>query len=289
MTDGQRLRLRLLGALLVIATLLIIYRLVSLQFYIDTAYFIEAAEMEYRYQVTVKPPRGQIYDRNGVLLVTNNVQYEIGLSPRLILDRQTAAQKLSEATGLSVDYLTAQMSDSDAVWVPLIQRASATMGQRVIDLELTGVVVNPLTQRYYPHSTLASHVLGFVNEDNQGYGIEMYYNDILAGDIGVEDQSRIPFDAGTTGAWRPGSDLYLTLDIEVQYLAESTLRQALVDTGAVSGTIIVMEPRTGEILAMASAPDYDPNRFNEVFGTNPTVLNNPAISHQYEPGSTAKC
>src|SRR5574341_165777 len=182
MTEGQRLRLRLVGALLAIATLLIVYRLVSLQFYVNTAYFIEAAQTEYRYQVTIKPPRGQIYDRNGVLLVTNNVEYEIGLSPRLILDRETAAQQLS-----------------------------AAMGQRVIDLELTGVVVNPLTQRYYPHGPLASHMMGFVNEENQGYGIEMYYNDILAGDIGIEDQSRIPFDAGTTGAWRPGSNLYLTL------------------------------------------------------------------------------
>src|SRR5574341_578331 len=211
MTEGQRLGLRLVGALLAIATLLIVYRLVSLQFYVNTAYFIEAAQTEYRYQVTIKPPRGQIYDRNGVLLVTNNVEYEIGLSPRLILDRETAAQQLSEAMGLSVDDLMEKMSDSDAVWVPLVRPASAAMGQRVIDLELTGVVVNPLTQRYYPHGTLASHMLGFVNEENQGYGIEMYYNDILAGDIGIEDQSQIPFDAGTTGAWRPGSNLYLTL------------------------------------------------------------------------------
>lgn len=290
MNDGQRLRLRLLGALFALVTILLVYRLVAIQFLTDP-YWAETALLEYRSQRTVHPPRGDIYDRNGVLLATNKIEYEIGLSPHLILDREAAAEQLSAAMGLPIESLLEAMSDPEAVWVPLVGAASpapAEMGQRVDALHLTGVVVNPLTRRYYPHTTLASHVIGFINEDNEGYGVEAYYNEVLAGDVSVQDQSRIPFQAGSQGAWRDGSDLYLTLDVEVQYLAELTLRQALQDTGASSGTIVVMDPDSGEILAMASAPDYDPNRFGYYFSTNPRVLDNPAISHQYEPGSTVK-
>lgn len=285
MNDSQRVRLRLVGLVLASLTLLIIYRLVDLQISVDP-YFTEQAIIEYRYQVTVRPPRGEIYDRQGVLLATNAIEYEIGLSPRLILDRETTAQKLSEATGIPVDELIEDMSDPDAQWVPLVRPASAAMGQRVLDLDLTGVVVNPLTRRYYPHGALASHVLGFVNVDGEGfYGIESYYDDILAGQVGVEDQSRIPFYATRGSGWRNGSDLYLTIDTEIQYLAESTLAKALADTGATSGTIIVMNPTTGEILAMTSLPSYDPNRFSS---TDQALFANPAVSHQYEPGSTLK-
>lgn len=283
--EGLKRRLRFIGLIFIIVTILITWRLVSLQFYVDTAYFAETALTEYRYQVTVRPPRGELYDRNGVLLATNSVEYEIGISPVLILDREGTAQKLSEAMGLPVEELLADMA-SPAPYVLLVRPAPATMGQRVLELALDGVVITPLTRRYYPHGTLASQVLGFVNLDNEGfYGIEGYYDDILAGQVGMEDQSRIPFEATRGEGWRNGADLYLTLDSEIQYLAESTLEAALSSTGAVSGTIIVLDPRSGEVLAMASRPTYDPNRF---FAEDGALFTDPAISHQYEPGSTLK-
>jgi len=287
MTDGLRRRLNFIGLILGILTVLIAWRLVSLQFYVDTGYFAQQANLEYHKQVSITPPRGELYDRNGVLLATNAIEYEIGLSPRLILDRESTAEKLSEATGLSKDELMEAMADPDVLYVLLVRPAPAAMGQRVLALKLDGIVVTPLTRRYYPHGTLASQVLGFVRFDsNEGfYGIEGYYNDVLAGEVGTEDQSRIPFDATRGEGWRNGSDLYLTLDSEIQYLAESTLDEALKSTGAQTGTIIVMNPRTGEIMAMASRPTYDPNRY---FDADPVLWNDPAISAQYEPGSTAK-
>lgn len=284
--DGLRRRLSFLGVIFGIVTALVIWRLVSLQIYVDTAYFAEQALTEYRNQVTVTPPRGEIYDRNGVLLATNSVEYEIGLSPQLILNRQRTAEQLSEATGLAYEELLEDMSNPDVPWVSLVPRANAAMGQRVMALDLDGVVINPLTKRYYPHSLLASHLLGFVNESNEGYyGIEGYWNDVLQGQVGIAEQSRIPFDASRGEGWRNGSDLYLTIDSEVQYLAESTLDAALQSTGAQTGTIIVMHPRTGEVLAMASRPAYDPNQYRF---TDPTLWIDPAISKQFEPGSTIK-
>ncbi len=285
MNEDLRRRLRFIGLILAILSGLVVWRLVSLQFYVDTAYFAETALTEYRYQVTVRPPRGEIYDRNGVLLATNAVEYEIGLSPVLILDREGTARALSEAMGLEIASLLADMS-SPQPYVLLVRPAPAAMGQRVLALDLDGVVVTPLTRRYYPHGSLAAHVLGFVNLDGEGfYGIEGYYDELLAGQVGVEDQSRIPFEASRGEGWRTGSDLYLTLDTEVQFLAESTLEAALASTGAQSGTIIVMDPRTGEILAMASRPTFDPNRF---FSEEARRFVDPAIAQQYEPGSTIK-
>ncbi len=285
MDESLNRRLSVVGVILLTLTGLIVYRLISLQFGVNTAYFAATALTEYRYQVTTRPPRGEIYDRHGVLLATNAIEYEIGLSPVLIYDREGTAQKLSEATGIPVEELLADMSQPSP-YVLLVRPAPAAMGQRVLALNLDGVVVSPLTRRFYPHGSLAAHVLGFVALDDVGYyGVEGYYDDVLAGQIGVTDQSRIPFEAAPGEGWRPGADLYLTIDSEIQYLAESTLAAALETTGAESGTIIIMQPRTGEILALANLPTFDPNRFAS---EDEARFDNPAISYQYEPGSVLK-
>jgi cell division protein FtsI/penicillin-binding protein 2 len=285
MRESLNRRLGIVGVIMLTLVGLITYRLVSLQFGIDTAYFAETALTEYRYQVTLQPPRGEVYDRNGILLATNAIDYEIGMSPVLIYDRQRTAELLSEATGLTIDELLEDLS-SPAPYVQLVRPAPATMGQRVLELDLDGVVVSPLPRRYYPHSTLASHVLGFVALDNTGYyGIEGFYDDTLRGRVEVNDQSRIPFEATGGEGWQSGQDLYLTIDSEIQYLAERVLENALFHLGAESGTIIVMQPRTGEILAMANLPSYDPN----LFATHPDApYENVAIGAQYEPGSVVK-
>jgi cell division protein FtsI/penicillin-binding protein 2 len=289
MNDSLRRRLNFIGLILSLVAGLITWRLISLQFYVDSEiinYLAAQALTEYRDQVMIHPPRGELYDRHGVLLATNAIEYEIGLSPVLILDREGTAQKLAEATGLPEQELLDAMANPDVPWVQLVGRGSASLGQRVQELELDGVIVNPLTRRYYPHGSLASQVLGFVTIDGVGaYGIEGYYNDVLEGEVGIEDQSQIPFEASRGEGWRNGANLYLTLDSEIQYLTESTLDEAMRTTGATSGTIIVMDPKTGEILGMASRPTYDPNRY---FNEDPALYADPAISHQYEPGSTVK-
>jgi cell division protein FtsI (penicillin-binding protein 3) len=285
MNDMIRRRLSFVGFILALLGMLIVYRLISLQFGVNIAYFAETARTEYRYRVTIHPPRGEIYDRNGILLATNSIEYEIGISPVLILDREGTAQALANATGIPKEELLADMA-SPAPYVLLVRPATAAMGQAVLALELDGVVVTPIPRRFYPHGSLAAHVLGFVGYDETGYyGIEGYYDDVLRGKIEFSDESRIPFEATGGEGWSPGSDLYLTLDSEIQSLAEMTLSGAIEQTGASSGTIIVMDPRTGEILAMANWPTFDPNRF---YSTETSLLDNPAINEPYEPGSTFK-
>ncbi len=285
MHETLRRRLGFIGVILLTLAGLVVYRLVSLQFGIDTAYFAETALTEYRYKVTTRPPRGELYDRNGVLLATNSVDYEIGLSPVLVLDREGTARKLAETIGISQDELLADLSEPQP-YVLLVRPAPATMGQAVLALELDGLVVSPIPRRFYPHGSLAAHVLGFVSYDDVGYyGIEGFYDKVLKGKVEVDDQSRIPFEATGGEGWRSGSNLYLTLDSEIQHLVETTLARAIQDTGSTGGTLLVSDPRTGEILAMASVPSFDPNRF---FSQDVKLFDNPAVSKQFEPGSIAK-
>lgn len=285
MTETLRQRLMFVAAILIILAGLVVYRLVSLQFGVNTAYFAELALSEYGYLVTVRPPRGEIYDRDRVLLATNSLEYEIGMSPVLIIDRAGTAEALANATGLPSEELLEDMASPEP-YILLVRPASARMGQAVLTLNLDGVVVTPISRRFYPHGSLAAHVIGFVGYNDVGYyGVEGFYNDALTGQINVGDQSRIPFEATRGRALRPSTTLHLTLDSEIQYLAEATLDEALRQTGAERGTIIIAQPRTGEILAMASRPTFDPNRF---YSQEERVFANPAISEQFEPGSIFK-
>jgi cell division protein FtsI/penicillin-binding protein 2 len=285
MIDTLRRRLAVVALILVILTGLITYRLVTLQFVVDADYFAQLAHSEYTTTREVRPPRGEVFDRHGVLLATNTLEYEIGISPVLIYDRQGTAEKLAAATGLSAEDLLEQMS-SPAPYLLIMRPASAAVGQMVLAQNLTGVSVTPIPRRFYPHGTLAAHVLGFVGYDGKGYyGIEGFYNKQLTGQVEYGDESRIPFYAQRGESVRPSTDLVLTLDTEIQYLAEEALARALAGTGAQSGTILVMDPQTGEVLAMASLPAYNPNLFYE---EDKARIVNPAVSQQYEPGSVFK-
>lgn len=287
--EGIQRRILFIGSIMAVVAIVLLWRIVQLYLGIlvpDEGYFAEQAQTQYRNQITVRPPRGEIYDRNGVLLATNSVEYEIGLSPSLIYDPENTAAELAAILDLTYEDVLADI-ESDASFVLLRRPAPASMGEAVLAMDnTTGIVVNPLPRRYYPHQTLAAHVLGFVGFDDTGYyGVEGFYNDNLRGRLEVESQSRIPFDATTGDGWATGATLTLTIDTEIQHLAESTLAQAILETGSSEGSIIVLQPQTGEILAMANVPTYNPNRF---YAQEGTAFENPAVSLQYEPGSTVK-
>ena len=286
MVDTIRRRMIPAIAALVILTGILVVRLVSIQFGIDIDYFARLAEAEYSTPREVLPPRGVIYDRNGVQLATNRLEYEIGVSPVFIIDREGTADALAEATGLPHDELLVKMSSPDTPYVLVQRPAPPDVGQRLLTADLDGVVVNPIERRFYPHSTMAAQVVGYVNFDGEGsYGVEGFYNEELTGKISQGEESRIPFNVGNNPTPLESIDLMLTIDSEIQYLAEQTLVDALATTGAESGTIVVLDPQSGEILAMASWPTFDPNQF---FDAEEDSLGNPAVSDQFEPGSIFK-
>jgi cell division protein FtsI/penicillin-binding protein 2 len=286
MLETIRKRQYAILAALIFLTGALVVRLVSLQFGVDVDYFARLAESEHTVPREVYPPRGAIYDRNGVLLATGRLEYEIGISPVFIIDREGTADQLADITGLPRDELLEKMSSPDTPYVLLMRPAPPEVGQELLAANLDGVTVQPIERRFYPHGNLAAQVVGFVGYDGSGYyGVEGFYDAELRGQASQGDESRIPFEAGRRLTPHTSMDMVLTIDSEIQYLAEQTLVEALGTTGAESGTILVMDPRTGEILAMASYPTFDPNAF---YDAPDGSLGNPAVSDQFEPGSIFK-
>lgn len=238
--------------------------------------------------------RGIIYDSEGHPLAFNTIQYEVGVSPNLI----TSDKRLDVARQLGVilgrdEYELLQLISRPTQWQLVARPVSAQVGQAIADLNILGVVINPLQKRFYPQGELMGQVIGFVIEDNNSttrgaMGVEGSYNGTLAGRTLEEEVSSIPFTL--PDRLRPtaqkGMDLVLTIDRDLQFWVEEELKRAVQENGATKGTILLMNPKNGDILAMASYPTFNPNEFTQI--SDPSLLKNPAVSETYEPGSVMK-
>jgi cell division protein FtsI/penicillin-binding protein 2 len=284
-----RRRLPLVIAGLVVVSLFLLGRLMSFQFQLDPSvvnYLESVRNSNYSRTLRLAAARGNIYDRDMQALAVNTLEYKIGISPNLIADPRRTATQLAGLLGLN-ELETFEKITSRLPWVLLANRVSAEVGQQVADLRLLGLTIEPMARRSYPQGTLAAHVIGFVGGDLVGYyGVEGYYHQDLAGRERDRQISRIPFEVPQDQREDHGSDIVLTLDRDIQFLVESELQRAIAESGAVKGTIIVMNPRNGDILGMASYPSFDPNAYFNV--NDPRQLANPAISEQFEPGSVMK-
>ena len=291
MLERPRRRLGFLAVLLVLVCLVMLGQLVRIQVLSYAELSAAGDEVRVR-QSDLTPMRGQVLDRNGHMLVGNLVQYDISAAPDLVGDLDKTVTTLASDLDLDTDELSQTLS-SDLVWVSIRRGVSKEIGEQVAAREMAGIMVDPVWRRTYPEGALAAHILGFVNAENQGYyGVEGYYDGDLRGQAGTRVYQRdpwnqiIPLGLADDEPPQPGMDLVLTIDRTVQALVEEELGLALEETGAKSGVIIVMDPRSGAILALAAAPVYDPNRYWEVRDTRLFV--NPAINSQYEPGSVFK-
>jgi cell division protein FtsI/penicillin-binding protein 2 len=221
--------------------------------------------------------RGWIYDRNGSVLAADEPRYMI-LYDRNGGDPDRAARDLTPIIGLTPEKFR-EMIGSGLVQTRLARDVPSDAGKRVRALEIAGVTAQAYWKRTYPENALAAHVLGFVNEDRTGYyGLEGQYDGLLNGTALKSDIPDV----------RPGADLVLTLDRTAQAITEEELARGLRDTGATSGSIIVMNPRNGEILAMTSAPKFNPNQYADLAKTDINQFINPVTSSNFEPGSTFK-
>ena len=238
----------------------------------------------------VESSRGRIYDRSGNPLAVNTIQYRIFISPNIIADVGQTASDLARILNVDELELFNRLRDSTNA-SEFLGVVNAEQWQQIRELDLLAVRMDRIQRRVYPQGALGCQVIGFVNgigEDARGnYGVEGAYQAELAGQVIEQEVSTIPFDLPEDFSdIEGGADLVLTIDRDVQFLAEAELQRSITETGATGGTIIVMNPRTGDILAMASYPTYDCNTFYEV--GNPDLLGNPAVSEVYEPGSVFK-
>lgn len=237
-------------------------------------------------------PRGTIRDRNGYMLATDSVAYKFGVSPRIVSYPERTARAVAEVTHLDEGRLQELFYRDDAYLV-ISETVPYTLGQQLVLMNERSFVMEPILNRSYPNGPLASHLLGFVNAERRGLaGIELYYDALLNGEEGVEVPEGQPAEEIKLGhrpftPTRNGVDLVLTIDRAVQFIAEQELERAIREYEALGGTIIVMDPRTGDILGMASNPSYDPNQYGNYL-EDPAIFQDPSVSQQYEPGSIFK-
>jgi cell division protein FtsI/penicillin-binding protein 2 len=280
-------RLPVIVIVMVIASGLLLLKLISFQQLSSDV--INELSPNYNRTIRLAGARGSIYDREGQRLAINTVEYRIGISPNLVSNPRAVATQLAAILNLDELQLYETLS-SNLTYVLLAPRVSAEQGQQVEQLKRDGPIlalqIEKIPRRLYPQGTLAAQILGFVGGDLEGYyGIEGKFQDQLAGRPHEEIIRDIPFDRPSQQEADRGSDIYLTLDRDIQYLAESELSLSIAETGATGGTIIIMNPRTGDILGMASWPSFDPNAYD---ASDANDWRNPAISGQYEPGSIFK-
>ena len=288
--SNTRLRIITLMAILSASTLILVGQLFRWQV-LEHRAFLALAEKEHQAEAVIRPHRGAIYDRNGFLLAADTFQYEVSASPTMISDPYTTADRLFPLLGMSRAETLAALT-SDAPWVPLSRGVPQPLGEIILKWDITGIQVEPRARRVYPENTLAAHVVGFVNDNDKGfYGVEGYYDPMLHGVSGLRQGERdpfgysIPIGPGQYVPPRDGKSLTLTIDRTAQYAVEKELADAVARYQAESGTVVVLDPGTGAILAMASWPTYDPNHFAEA---DSKLYPDPAVSQQYEPGSVFK-
>jgi len=239
---------------------------------------------------TLPPKRGVIYDREGHELAISVQVGSVFAHPKQIEDKNKTARALSKILGENRNQILKKLKGNRSfVWIK--RRIPQPLTEQVKALNLTGLGVTTEARRYYPGRETAAHVIGFAGSDNQGLeGIEKKFDELLRG-----PEEKLAFMRDALGrpfaVTRPaGSDtklhnLYLTIDKDIQYKAQQSLREAVKKAKAKGGHCIVVDPYTGEILAMAVVPEFNPNVF---FDHKPYEWRNRAVTDCFEPGSTIK-
>lgn len=239
--------------------------------------------------------RGTVLFSDGSPLVTSQLSYVLFADKNVLKDTKPVAAALSPLLNESEATISAKLS-TDATWVAINKQITPEKKQQISSLNIYGLGFDRKEERFYPEATMAASLLGFVGKDKVGrdtgyFGLEGYYNNLLEGKAGSIQQERDvsgrPILTGQTIATAPknGDTLVLYIDRTIQYIAEQKLKEGLAKYGAAAGDIVIMDPKTGGILAMASNPSYDPKKYYESAGE---LYKNPIVSDTYEPGSTFK-
>ncbi len=276
---------------LLFAFALVAGRLIWIQGFSASAYADKAFQQRLK-DIELPPQRGTIYDREGEPLAVSMEARTVFVSPNQVRDKEAVAKALAETIGGDIeDYRKKLAKDSGFEYVA--RKVEMNQAKALEDLGLQGVGFLDDYRRLYPSGELACQVLGFVGVDDKGLaGIEAQYDDQLAGVPGVilgeRDPQGGPIPGGIQKEIAPtnGHDVVLTIDKDIQYEAQVQLTKAVKEFHAKSGNVLVMNPRTGEIYAMASTPGFNPNDYGKA---KPTATRNKVVCDAYEPGSTMKC
>lgn len=293
----KHFRLNLVLFCFCIYSLVVVYYLASFQI-AKNDYWRALAQGQQKNYSEVLGDRGGIYikDRLGQsypLAINRDWEY-VYLSPREIKEKGEDAEAISEAMSeiLDVDssIILTKINKSDSAYEVVKKKLSQEEVTKIKELDFDGVYLRKEVVRYYPQDKLASQSIGFVGGNNVGqYGIEEYYNSTLEGSKSFRESEKLFHQyliSKTFGTVNGGSDITLTLDYNVQFMAENLLEKAVDSLSIEGGTILVGDPNTGRIIALANYPSFNPNEYYKESNFN--VFKNPAIHNPYEPGSIFK-
>jgi len=285
--EKVHVRLLILAGLVLLWMTAVFGRVAYLQLICHSEFLSRAARQQ-RHTIDIYPKRGVIFDRNmHPLAMSVPVQSAFGV-PGEVKDRAMAARLLSGVLGIPAEEIREKLdSGSPFVWIK--RKLPPLKTEAVESLNLKGIYLQEENQRYYPKRDLGAHLIGFVDVDEKGLGgIEREYDNLIRGKeekvVVMADAHQRWFDGGEAQRDR-GINVVLTLDERIQYIAERELAAAIEKTHAPAGTVIVQDPNSGAILALANWPKFNPNSATEV--STETRMNR-AISAIYEPGSTFK-
>lgn len=272
----------------------------------DSVYYTEKARELHERERSIKAARGRILDAGGKVIADNKTVCTISVIHSQITDPEKVIEVLSRELELSADFVRKRVEKYSSI-ERIKSNVDKELGDRIREYDLDGVKVDEDYKRYYPYGKLASKVLGFTGGDNQGIiGLEVKYEDYLKGTDGtiltVTDAGGVEIEEAGENRVEPvdGNDLYISLDMNIQSYADQLARQVMETKEADRVSILVMNPKNGEILAMADVPEFDlnhPYEIGEEYGSvseekRQEILNgiwrNGCINDTYEPGSTFK-
>ena len=284
-------RLVLVCGTLGLCSVALLARALDLQV-IDQDFYQRQGDARFLREIPIATSRGMITDRNGEPLAISSPVESIWGNPKELLKAPQRLPELAKALGMPHDELASRLSQrASKEFVYLKRRINPDEAKRILALEVPGVASQREYRRFYPQGEAIAHVLGFTNIDDRGQeGLELAFDDWLRGTPGAkrvirDRHGRFVENVDLVRPAQPGRDLALSIDRRIQYLAHRELRNAIVETGASSGSAVVLDVATGEVLAMVNLPTFNPN----AVGTSPRDAHrNRALTDLLEPGSTMK-
>jgi len=280
-------RLKILKYLIFLCFLLIIFRLFLIMF-VEHEVYLEKAKIQQVKREDIIPKRGNIYDRRGRELAISLEKESLYIDPVMIKNQEAINNILNNYLKVNYQQIVNDSNNKRFVWVK--RKMDDELVQKIKNMKLEGVGFVAEHTRYYPKGNIASHVIGFVNIDEEGVeGLERLYDRYLkaqkSSKIVLRDASGKKLSDGIYPDIK-GNDIFITIDEGLQYIVEKHLNEAMAKWKASSATAIMMDPFTGEILALANRPTYNPNDLKTI--KNMANVRNRAITDLYEPGSTFK-
>jgi stage V sporulation protein D (sporulation-specific penicillin-binding protein) len=287
----NRKRIYFLFILFLVTFLLIIYRLVSIQ-YLNASKFKSYAEFQHTDEFVLSSKRGKILDRNGIELATSLIEKTVYADPRFVLDSDYESKVLAEILELNEGEVKEKLDNKKSGFVYIKRKVSLEKTEEIMEYNLPGIYFQDEAKRYYPQNDIAASIVGFTGMDNNGLsGIELQYEKILRGIDGKAVAEKDVFGNIIPGVNNTyiepvdGKDVVLTIDSQIQYIAQEELKEIVTEYNALRAIAVVMNPKKGEIYAIANYPGFDLNNFQEV---DEELYKTSGISFTYEPGSTFK-